>query len=338
MRSARIGSLILSGIMFFGLFFAATVHAQMSPQEAAQIGSQDISFTSDPEVPGAFTDTTITVDSYSTDVSRAFFIWKKDGKTVLSATGSNRYTFTTKDIGQKTTIGITMLLVTGETIQKDISFNPSEINLVWEGADAYVPPFYKGRALPASEGAVRVLAIPQISNASGIIDTTNYVFRWKKNDAILSADSGYGKSSLVFQQDYLNPNEKIEVTGQNNATGEIAKGLANVGVYTAKILMYVRDPIYGIDWNHEIGNSFDVSTSEKTIIAIPYFFSPFNPTSQDLTYKWTVNGDSVDTPSIPNVFTLKSGDSKGISSLGLGITNKIKLFLDAQRDVTVNLK
>ena len=141
-------------LLLIGGSLPLSTHAQTTPEEAAQVSTQDVSFSSSPEVPGAFTDTTITVSSYLTNVSRAYFIWKKDGTTVLSTTGANTYTFTTGDIGHPTTINVMMLLTTGETIQKTLVFNPSEVDLVWEGADSYTPPFYRGRALPASEGAI----------------------------------------------------------------------------------------------------------------------------------------------------------------------------------------
>lgn len=334
----RYVAIMIGLLLVGGVFLPLTSQAQSTPQEAAQINTNDIAFTAVPEVPGPFQNVTITAESYLTNVSRAYFVWKVDGKTVLSQTGAYRFTFSTKDIGERTTVSLMILLVSGETIQKNFVFNPAEINIVWEGADSYVPPFYRGRALPSSEGIIRVLAIPQINNGAGTLDGSKYVFRWKKNDSVLSNNSGYNKNVLLFAQDYLNPNETIEVTGQDNLSGSTALGTATISVFDPKILMYVRDPINGVDWNHEIGNSYDVTTVEKTILAIPYFFTPFNPISNQLKYEWTINGDEVRTPLSPNMLTLKSGTTKGISNLKLRIENTVKLFLDAEKSLTINLK
>jgi hypothetical protein len=325
-------------VLLAGVLFPVYVRAQLSPQAAAQVNDQDVSFVSDPEVPGAFTSTTITVDSYLTDVSRAYFIWKKDGVTSLSATGANTYTFTTGDIGKKTTILVNMLLPTGETIQKQLVFNPSEVDLVWEGYDSYTPPFYRGRSLPTSEGAIRVLAVPQINNTGAVADVSNYVFKWTRDDAVDSDNSGYNKSSLLFAQDYLTSVERIEVRAQDNASSSIADGKISVGTFQPKVLMYASDPILGIDWAHEVGNFLTVTKSEKSLLAIPYFFSPSDPLSSNLTYAWTINGEDVQTPSIKNMLTIKSGTSKGISTLKLTVTNAFKLFLDGEKSVTVNLQ
>ncbi len=335
----RIHALMLVGLLLVGVAFSPIIAlAQSSPEQAAQINDNDISFSANPEVPGPFQEVTITAESYLTNVSRAYFIWKIDGKTVLSQTGAYKFTFTTKGIGERTTVTLMMLLASGETLQKNFVFNPSEINIVWEGADSYTPPFYKGRALPSSEGVIRVLAIPQINNGAGTLDITKYVFRWKKNDNVLSNNSGYNKSILLFAQDYLNPSEKIEVIGQDNSSGSTAIGTATVNVFKPKILMYNRDPINGIDWNHELGTNYDVTTAEKTILAIPYFFSPANPLSSQLAYSWTINGSDVQTPVTANMLTLKSGETKGISNLKLRIENISKLFLDAEKSITINLK
>ncbi len=144
---ARSHIAVLIGLLLLGgVFLPMTAHAQSSPQQAAQISDQDVAFTATPEIPGPFQDVTITAESFLTNVSRAFFIWKVDGKTMLSQTGAYKFTFSTKDIGERTTVSLMMLLVSGETIQKNFVFNPAEINIVWEGADSYTPPFYRGRA------------------------------------------------------------------------------------------------------------------------------------------------------------------------------------------------
>lgn len=315
-----------------------TLKAQSTPQEAAQINQQDISFTSDPEIPGAFQDVTITIDSYLTNINRAFVVWKKDGKTELSGTGADTFTFTTGDIGQKTAIDIALALSSGETVQKRLIFNPAETNLIWEGASSYTPPFYRGRALPTSEGYIRVVAIPQINNTGTVANVNNFVFRWTRNETVEPESSGFNKSALIFQQSYLNEREDIEVTGQDNNSGATAKGKINVPIFKPKVLLYTRDPINGIDWDHAIGSTYDVTNAEKTLLAIPYFFSPGSQLSNQLKYTWSINDDEVQTPTIANMLTLKSGANKGVSKLTVRVENLIKLFVEAEKNISINLK
>lgn len=328
------------GILLFVIQggFPTYTNAQTSIEDAARININDIDVSPTPEVPGAFEKVTFKVQSYLTDVNRAFIIWKLDGKIALSGTGAKQFSITTGDVGQKTIVDFEMLLVTGEVIKKKFIVNPAEINVVWEGADAYTPPFYRGRALPSSEGFIRILAIPQIQGAAGLGNIDNYVFTWKRNDKILQNGSGYNKSALIVQQDYLNEEDIIEVTGQDNDTGARANGKLSLSVFPGKILLYDRDPIYGIDWAHELGGSLDVSNADKTILAVPYFFSPKNPLSNSLKYTWSINDATISTPAIKNMLTIKSGQSKGIAAVKLKIEATMKLFLEAQRNIVINLK
>ena len=320
-----------------GGFFALSARAQMTPQDAAQVNTQDISVSTTPDVPGPYQDVTITLGSYITDLNRAYVSWNQDGNVALAGIGKYAYTFTTGGVGQTTNIRVTIALISGEIITKNLSFNPAELDVLWEGADAYTPPFYRGRAMPTAEGVVRVVAIPQIQNGKALLPQGGYVFSWKKNDNVMSEDSGYGKSAFVYQKDYLNDIDDVQVTAQDNNTGAEAQLDIPVPVFDAQILMYASDPITGIDWDHELGSNYTVGSADKTIIAIPYFYTPADPLDSSLTYAWTINGDPIDTPAIENMLTLKSGGTNGVSDLALKITSATKLFLSAEKDITINL-
>ena len=97
-----------------------------------------------PETPGAFQDVTIKLKSYSYNLLGSKITWTVDGKVVLSDTGAISYSFKTKDVGKATNIVIT-ILTGGETIQKGISIQPQNVDMLWEAPDSYVPPFYKGK-------------------------------------------------------------------------------------------------------------------------------------------------------------------------------------------------
>ncbi len=328
------------GILLFVIQggFPTYTNAQTTPEEAALINTDDIGMKVTPEIPGAFQNVEIELESYLTNINRAFITWKKNGVVVIAKYGQRKFNFSTGDVGEVITIDIEMILTSGEFIKKKLIVNPSEINLVWEGVNVYTPPFYRGRALPTSEGFFRVFAIPQIKNIAQLTSVDNYVFTWKRNDKVLQNASGHNKNGLLLEQDYLNPVEKIEVVGQNNATGAVAHGNIDVTVFQPKILLYDRDPIYGIDWSHELGSSFNVSISDKTILAAPYFFSPKNPLSDLLKYTWSINDDTINTPVIKNMLTIKSGQNKGVANVKLKIEAPTKLFLDAQRNIIINLK
>ena len=338
MRRASTYALAGTLIFLIGGIFAFTAQAQLTPQEAAKVSSQDISVSTDPEVPGPNQSVTITLTSYITDLNRAYISWTENGQTALSGVGDYTFTFTTGNVGQTTSVNTVIALISGEIINEQFSFNPADLDVVWEGADSYTPPFYEGRALPSSEGFVRVLAIPQIQNGSALLPQNDYVFNWKKDDNVMPADSGFGKNAFIYQTDYLNDTNDINITATDNQTNAQAQKDVTIPIFPPKLLMYAFDPINGIDWNHEVGSTLTVGSAQKTLLAIPYFFTPANPLDSDLTYAWTINGSPIDTPSIENMITLQGGTSTGVSNVSLSITSQLKLFLQAEKNLTVNLQ
>jgi hypothetical protein len=321
-------------LAFFILFFG--ISQMVFAQSAVEEG--DITSTVIPEIPGPLQRTTITLQSYITDLNRAFISWQINGKQDLSGYGKKQLSFTTGNTGETTTITYSIRPVSGELIQNRIVVNPAEINLLWEGADSYTPPFYRGRALPGPEGLVRVVALPQIKSGNSLLKADDYIFTWKRQDSIVQGSSGFGKNSFVFQKDYLNPNETIGVTGQNNATGSKANAEIVISGYIPKILFYEKNSLLGVRSQETLKDGFSVAGNDKTIIAIPYFVSPQNATASELTYEWKINGESTPTPSPKNILTLRSGTQKGTAVLNLHISSLKKLFLDVAGRLSINLQ
>lgn len=332
----RVGIVILFVLVFLGsiaAFFLYTAQAQY------EITEDDVSLNIDPEIPGPRQNVTIKLVSYITDMNTAFVIWKVNGKTELSGIGKKQLQITSGEIGELTTIDISIRPESGELLQKQLIIRPAEIDILWEGIDGYTPPFYRGRSLPVSEGIIRVLAIPQIKDASGIVDTSNFTFQWKRNNKVLGNSSGYGKNSLTITQSYLNEVEDLEINAKSVGLNYLAQKRFEVPVYKPKVLFYEKDPLLGIKYNQALGSSINLSSGEKTIIAEPYFFGPFYALSDEIEYKWKINSESVETPKIRNVLTIKKTDNqKGVASIELEVKQLLRLFLDGKTRIDVNLQ
>jgi hypothetical protein len=337
MKSYQTCFYILAVILLTGIFYNQTF-AQSSVEEAARINGNDIEAIMDPETPGAMENVTITLSSFLTDMDRAFVIWKVNGKNELSGTGKKKFTFTTNDIGTQTVVDISIRATTGDIINKRINIAPAEINILWEGADSYTPPFYRGRALPGPEGLIRVVALPQVDTSGIRPDPSTFAYTWKRNTKVNQDASGYGKDSFVFQQSYLNEEEEVTVEARGTKTNFVGSSTKVIRPFNPKILFYEKDPIFGIKWNTALSNNLEVRDAEKTILAEPYFVSPKNPTSGQLKYIWTINNGEVSTPSVPNVLTIKKGAGSGTAKIDLDIRNILKIFMEVSGSLTINLK
>lgn len=329
-------TLLFIGILLTGTygFFGIT----QKTQAQYEVTEDDITVLSDPEIPPPLQNVTLTLSSYATDINSAFIIWKVGGKTQLSGTGEKKFQITTGETGSTTVIDITIRPVTGELIQKQFIIRPADIDILWEGADSYIPPFYRGRALPTSEGLIRVLAIPQVKDGALQTDVNNFVFRWKRDDKVVQSGSGYGKNSLLLRQSYLNKKESLDVSATGIGTGVVTQKIFDVPIFKPKILFYEKDPLLGIKYNRTLDSSFEVASGEKTIVAEPYFFGPSSALSPELDYAWTINGQSIYTPEIKNVLTIKKGTSTGVATIGLEIKNLLRLFMSGKTQTDVTLR
>lgn len=301
----------------------------------AQVTSGDISVELTPEIPGANQSVTIKLSSYSTDLNRASISWSVGSEEKMSGIGKTKFSTVSGPIGSKTTITATLILSSGDLITKKILLVPSELDILWEGADAYTPPFYRGRALPASEGLIRLVAVPASKSSA----TTGFVYTWKRNDQTQQEASGFGKNSILFRNSYITPKEEMEVTASGLRDGSVATASFIIDTFKPKILFYKDTDSFGIDRAHALNNtglSFG-SDAYARIVAEPFFFSPNNPRSLDLTYNWKVNGKQISTPETKNVLFFQKSGSSGSANIDLSITSVSKLFLEATTKLMVNL-
>ncbi len=69
--------------------------------------------------------------------------------------------------------------------------------LLWQADDSYVPPFYKGKAMPSAESSIKVVALPEIRNGSTIVSVQNMTYSWQKDYNKDVNDSGYGNRNVL---------------------------------------------------------------------------------------------------------------------------------------------
>ncbi len=311
----------------------------VSAQTFSAIKESDVVVKLSPQIPGPNESVTITLQSYAIDLNKANISWTVNGKlTPSTEVGGKSIKITTGGVGSTISV-VAEIKGTGfENITKNILIRPAEIDLLWEVKDSYVPPFYKGKALPSSESTIKVVAIPNIKTASGTkLKSTDFVFNWKRNFDSVQASSGYGKDSFEFKHSYFNKTENISlvVSGVSLPTGADSQLSLTPG--SPKILFYEQSPLYGTQYQKELGQLFTMNTDETSIVAEPYFFSPKNVIYSDVQFKWNVNGASVSNQSPKNVLPVRKGGTGGSSKLTITVESITKLFQSATKTLFVNL-
>ena len=116
----------------------------------------------------------INLSLYTADLNSALITWYRDGESVLEGRGETRYSFQMGPVGKETKIEIQIELLGGTSFSKTFTLNPASVDLVWE-ADSYVPPFYKGKALHAMQGRLKIVAMPEFVKNGARISPQNLI-------------------------------------------------------------------------------------------------------------------------------------------------------------------
>ena len=316
-------------LIFFGVF--GFVQAQTSG------GSNAIVFSSNPKYPGALQSVTITATSFQVDLNKTDIVWFLDGEMKLSGMGKNSFSFTTKGVGNKSVIKLTANTPTLGNITKEITITPTDLDILWE-ADTYVPPFYKGKALPSSQSSVRVIPFPSFVGKDGYYNSKDLIYKWKAGYFGNADDSGYGKNTFIYKTGYTYNSDQIEATVSTVDTGLSINKKISIYVSEPKILFYENKPLGGIRFENSIGDTFRFTTTEFTVRSAPYFFAITGLNNNSASFVWKMDGRTLDIdPDNKIDFTFRKPDQgEGKFQLSLTVDNKGYDLQTASKSTTIS--
>jgi len=318
----NIKSLILISALIY-VFFAFLSYGQ------TQAG--DVVLAINPQYPKANIDVTASLSSYTTDLDKANISWSLNGQLAVQNVGQKSFSFKVGDIGTQTILAVQIQASDGSFINKQITISPADIDMLWEAQNAYVPPFYEGKALAPSEGMIKVVAVTGSSSGE------KYIYNWEQDDDNKPDSSGYGKNFYSFKNSYLETSNTVETSVSDLYGNNIGAGKIIIKPGTPKILFYEKDPTLGTKWEKSLNDGFTINPNGETLVVEPYFFSPRNLNSGDLGFKWSLGGSEINTPTIKNELSIKpeSGQS-GTSTIQVSINNIRTLFLSMTKTLNVN--
>ena len=304
----------------------------------AQVRSADIVLEVYPENPTPNQNVTAKLSSYIGDVNKSYIAWSINGEQKSGGVGKSTFSFNT---GNLNSIELTANMETldGQNITKTQRISPVNVDMLWEAYDSYVPPFYKGKAMVPTEGAFKVVAIPNINTENGRLNTNNFSYTWEKDSQGQSKLSGWGKNSFVFYNSYLDRSNQVSVKISNISGNINTEGQINLDTITPKILFYEKDPIFGIKMEQVIEEEgFTVNNEGVNIVALPYFISPKKLSSPDLNFDWYINDNRVSVENPRNEINLKPlKGSQGKASLKLLVNNTKALITGVEKEININL-
>ncbi len=313
-------SVVVLAIAFFALPILSAL---------AQIQSGDVSLSLTPRYPRPNESVSAALSTYASDLDRARITWLLDGRVMIEAFGQKSFSFTAPAAGSRTLLQARIEAADGSLIEKTIAISPAAIDLLWQGVDSYVPPFYKGKALVPTEGSYKIVAIPANGSAK------NFAYRWEQDGKTSVTFSGFGKSSYTFKNTYLETENEINVTVSDLAGNGIGTGTTTVRPSEPHITFYAKDPISGQHLPRAIGNGFFIPEGGAIISAEPYFFSPKDLESPDLQMSWYLNGAPISSDVKNEIGIKPESGSEGSARIRLTVKNLKRLFLNREKQIDV---
>ena len=303
----------------------------------AQIQNTDIVLNISPQYPNSNQNVSATLSSHSINLDKANITWSVNDQQMSGGVGKKNFSFKMSALGETLNLSASIDTIDGQSLQKTLVITPADVDMLWEAYDAYTPPFYKGKALAPSQGSFKVVAIPSFINKNGKVNLNNLSYIWNKDGNTQSNSSGWGKSSFIFKNSYLDKGNTVEVeisdiSGNTNTSGRIDLNTVN-----PKILFYENDPTLGVKWENTLSDGYTVDSKGKTLVVEPYFFSPKDLGSSILTFDWFLNGDKISTPDPKNILSIKpEAGQTGSATIKVDINNTATLFQEAIKQLNVN--
>lgn len=307
----------------------------IAPSEVKAASGSDILVNVVPSSPAPYEDVSITLNSYAANLDTVLITWSLNNKSVASGIGQKSFSLKAPTAGLETVVIGSIALPEGE-IETRIIIRPSVMVLLYQANDSYVPPFYRGKALPSAESEVKVVAMPEIKSGSGFVNSKNMTYAWKKDYSNDVGGSGYGKNYFLYINDYLEDLNNISVTAETIDQKYSSEASINIGTVQPKIIFYKNDSALGTIWENVLTNPHRVQETE-VIEATPYFISPKEILNPRLIWNWSINDSILNILSFrKNIIPLAvQGEISGTSKLKLQIENKDKIFQTANKEINI---
>lgn len=175
--------------------------------------------------------------------------------------------------------------------------------ITWKTTGSYIPAAYHGKALP-TYGSEITASLEIISNGK-LANLQGQTIYWYLNDTLLGG--GAGAQSITFPPFGEAPNIMTLKVELPNYNGNFLIHTMDVPMVQPQAVIYAPYP------------NGQFSANPVAVVAIPFFFN--TPSPDDLSYSWSVNGQSGASAENPEEadITLPAGTAAG-TTFGVSLT------------------
>jgi len=272
------------------------------PANAQLGGGESLSISINPQYPRPYQTISITPRSNLLNLSASTVTVSVNGAVVEKGSGVLTAYARVGGSGERTTIRVTAVS-NGQTYSAETTVRPADVSLVVEPIST-VHPFYKGGSLTASEGRVRLIALPDIRTAAGAqVANENLVYTWRLGSQILQSASGIGRSSLTATAPVRYRDANVSVTVSTQDSSVVAQATTAIAPVDPFIRIYRNDPLLGPLFDRAFTGTLGMTTDEESFRMVPYFFAARPQLS------WSVN--AVTSGSDEDITVRSTGNGRG---------------------------
>lgn len=261
------------------------------------------------------------------DLSGSAITWQVNSKTITTGDGAVEADYSIGASDESLDIVLTVQDPVWGQAQSEIVIIPVQLELLFD-SPSYVPPFYRGRAMPSAGGTIRLQAIARFPAAKGLLDDGSITYTWSRNGRALGTVSGLGRSSVSLSAPLPGDTDTISVRASANSDTISATASVSIPSSQPIIALYEDHPLFGIMFHNAIAAQAPAG-NDMTVAAIPYFATISRLNDSSIRYLWSLNGDSV-TASSTKRNTLTVSGNNGPTSVGLRLSHMSNFYIDTE--------
>lgn len=323
-------------LIIVGAFFSSSAFAQGLPESQVSGGLQNWNISLNPKTPGPGESVTVHAVSSAFKLERTNITWYVNGVEIASGVGVVSARFTVGAVGRLVEIRAVAEVPILGTSEKILTITPAGVELLFV-ADTYVPPFYKGKALPTANSHNKAVAIYNIIDDDGdLVPNSDVLFTWKKGQVLNQQKSGSGRNVFYYGAQYPQNTDTIEVTASSRDGKQSKSAGINVPVRDAKLVLYEDRPLEGVRYENALVEKFTISGNEATITAEPYFFTLPSKNANKADFVWELDNRRImPSPDRKSEITFgKPSGGSGQSYIEISVENYINyLFQKAKKEI-----
>ena len=246
---------------------------------------------SNPASPGAGQTVTITARTPATEVKTSEFTWTVNGtvRSDVSGSAKNTITVTAGDTGTSIRVSVRVRRLDGTVLTASKQIYVSDLALIWK-ARTYVPPWYRGKALPTKNSIVTISAIPTVIIDGRLIPPNRLIFTWHSDGRQLAAGAGEQIVDVVVPRlPFMT--RVVQVTVEDFDKKIRKEQRIALGPREPHVSVYALEPLGGIESRRSVTTLPVTSRGTLDFQAEPFHFPVLS--KDDLTYRWRFNGKDV---------------------------------------------